>query len=238
MNKPLFVYDTCAELKLNTFDLLNEFFWKYIQVKSSHALASVETQAIKGMILNNCPLMYYSLKGDYELIKDTVELADAFTYFLINRKHHTNVKRLGRVAGGLDFRLCLFKEAGLLFLQSRSIDTSDWTQIKLSVSTATFGEVTGNSGTLIQTISTGITEIANTNISAQEHKNQARDIINVEALPEDVKVVYEKVNAWREHITKDNIKKFQNQHTTDPGTGTVHVHNFIEFSLNKKTFTI
>ena len=36
----------------------------------------------------------------------------------------------------------------------------------------------------------------------------------------------------------DDIKKFKNSHTTNPGTGTVYVHNFIEFLIDKKTFTI
>ena len=68
-----------------------------------------------------------------------------------------------------------------LSLAWSSIDARDWTQIKTSAPTAAIGGVTGNSGTLLQTISTGITEIANTNISAHECKNQARDIINVGA---------------------------------------------------------
>ena len=51
-------------------------------------------------------------------------------------------------------------------------------------------------------------------------------------------MIYQKVNIQRERITKDGIKKFQNLHTTDPGTGTVHKYDFIEFPIDKKTFTI
>ena len=115
--KTLFLDDTCVEKKPDAFKLLNKFFWKHIQVQSSHALASAETGATKGMILNNCPLMYYSLNGDYELNKDTVKLVDTFNHFTSDRNCHGLVKRLGQVAGSSsDFRLCLFKEASLLFL--------------------------------------------------------------------------------------------------------------------------
>ena len=77
------------------------------------------------------------------------------------------MKRLGRVKGGNDFRLCLFKKASCLFPQLDSIDGRDWTQIKISAPTATVSGVAGNSGIVLQTISTGITAIADTNCFAQ-----------------------------------------------------------------------
>ena len=40
----------------------------------------------------NCPLMYYSSNCDYELIEDTLELADAFQYFVTERNCHVFVK--------------------------------------------------------------------------------------------------------------------------------------------------
>ena len=46
--------------------------------------------------------------------------------------------------------------------------------------------MTGNSGTLSQTISTDITKITASDTSAQEYKNRARDTINIAALPVDV----------------------------------------------------
>ena len=58
------------------------------------------------------------------------------------------------------------------------------------------------------------------------------------ALPDDVQVVYEKVNTHRQRITKDEIKKFANNLTTDPGNGTVYEHNFVQFPQDTKTFTI
>ena len=36
---------------------------------------------MKTMVMN-CPPMYYSLNGDYELIEDTLELVDAFQYYV------------------------------------------------------------------------------------------------------------------------------------------------------------
>ena len=132
------------------------------------------------------------------------------------------MKSLGRVKGGSDFRLCLFKKASCLFPQSDSIDGRDWSQIKLSASTVAIPGVAGNSGPLLQIILTGITAIADTNKFAQEHKNRARDLINVGALPEDVKTIYKKVNVLRQYITKDDIKKFSNDYITDPRDGTVY----------------
>ena len=137
------------------------------------------------------------------------------------------VKRLGRVAGSTDLRLCLFKRANCLFPQSDSIDGRNWTQIKLSAPTAAISGVAGNSGSLLQTILTGITAIADTNKFAPKRKNQACDLINVGALPEDVKTIYEKVNILCQCITKDDIKKFTNDHTTDLGDGTIYEYNSI-----------
>ena len=106
------------------------------------------------------------------------------------------VKRLGRVAGGLDLRLCLFKKASHLFPQSNSIDGRDWPKIKLFAPTTATAGVAGNSGTLLQTILTGITAIVDTNTLAQERKNQAGNVINVGALLADVKTIYKKVNVF------------------------------------------
>ena len=38
--KMFFLYDTCVELKPDAFDILNEFYWKHIQIKLSHGLGS------------------------------------------------------------------------------------------------------------------------------------------------------------------------------------------------------
>ena len=104
-----------------------------------------------------------------------------------------------------------------MFPQSNSIDGSDWTQIKLSAPTAAVSGVAGNFGTVLQTILTGITAIADTNKFAQERKNRASDSINVNGLPDNVKLIYEKVNTRCERIIKNEIKKFSNDLTTDPG---------------------
>ena len=60
---------------------------------------------MKEMVTESCPLMYYSLTGDYELIEDTEELADAFNYLSAERNQHLDVRRLGRVKDGNNFRL-------------------------------------------------------------------------------------------------------------------------------------
>ena len=86
MYKTLFVDDTtCMELKPDAFTVLNEIYCKFIQTKSLHTAGSAETQAMKKIVMENCPLIYYSLNGDYELIKDTEELADAFNYLTLER---------------------------------------------------------------------------------------------------------------------------------------------------------
>ena len=51
-------------------------------------------------------------------------------------------------------------------------------------------------------------------------------------------MVYENVNTHRQRITKDEIKKFSNDLTTDPGDGTVYEHNFVKFPQDTKTFII
>ena len=51
-------------------------------------------------------------------------------------------------------------------------------------------------------------------------------------------MIYEKVNTLCQCVTKDEIKKFCNAFTTDPGDGTVYEHNFIQFPMDTKTFTI
>ena len=216
--KTLFVNGaTCAELKPKAFMLLNDIYCKFIQTKSSHTAGSQETQAMKKMVTESCPLMYYSSNGDFELIENTQELIDAFNYFSVERNQHADVRSIERVKGGNDFRLCLFKKASCLFPQSDSIDGRDWTQIKISAPTATISGVAGNSGTVLQTILMGITAIADTNKFAQERKEQRSDLINVRALPDDVQVVYKKVNTHCQQLSKDEIKKFANKLTTDPG---------------------
>ena len=69
------------ELKPDAFTVPNEIYCKFIQTKSSHTAGLGETQARKKMVLENCPLMYYSVTGDYKLIEDTQELAKVFNYF-------------------------------------------------------------------------------------------------------------------------------------------------------------
>ena len=114
--KTLFVDGTtCAELKLEAFTMLNDIYCKFIQTKSSHTAGLGETQAMKKMVSENYPLMYYSVTGNYRLIEDMQELADAFNYFSNDQNRHVEVKRLRRVKGGNDFRLCLFKKASYLF---------------------------------------------------------------------------------------------------------------------------
>ena len=124
--KSLFVdATTCTKLKPDAYTILNDHYCKFIQLKSSHAAGSQETCDMKAMVTDNCPLMYYSLNGDYELIEDTEELADAMNYFSNDRNQHAEVRKFGRVKGGNDFRLCLFKQASCLFPQSESIDGRD-----------------------------------------------------------------------------------------------------------------
>ena len=115
--------------------------------------------------------MYYSVTGHYKFIQDNQELANAFNYLAAEKNQHAAVKRLGRVKGGSDFRLCLFKKASCLFPQSDSIYGRNWSQIKLSAPTAAISGVAGNSDPLLQTILTGITAIADTNKFAQKRKN-------------------------------------------------------------------
>ena len=83
-----------------------------------------------------------------------------------------------------------------------------------------------------------IIAIADTNKFAEERKNRDSDLINVNALQGNVKMIYEKVNTRHQCITKDEIKKFSNALTSDPGEGTVYEHNFVQFPMDTKTFTI
>ena len=60
--KTLFEDDTtCDKLKTGAFDIVNELFCRYIQVRSSHAAASAETQAMKKIVTESCPLAYLTL---------------------------------------------------------------------------------------------------------------------------------------------------------------------------------
>ena len=116
-----------------------------------------------------------------------------------------------------------------MFPQLDSIDGRDWTQIKIFTPTASVSGVAGNSCTVLQTISSVITAIVDTNQFAQEQKEQCSNLINVRRLPADVLAVYEKVNTHRHQITKAKIKKFANVLTTDPADNTVYEHNFVQF---------
>ena len=92
--KTLFVDGTtCAELKPEDFTLLNYIYCKFIQTKSSHTAGSQETQDMKKMVTESCPLMYYSSNGDYELIEDTEELANAFNYFSVDYNWHGDISK-------------------------------------------------------------------------------------------------------------------------------------------------
>ena len=163
--EPLFANKTLTELKADVFNRINEFCWKHIQVNSSHIIVSQEMQDIMTLVLKY-PLLNYSNNRYYKLIENTEELAEVFCYLDNNLNFHALVKQLGWVAGGGNIELCLFKESGLLCPQSNSIDTQDWTQIKDTAPAAAIDGVTRNSGTLLQTISMGITEISATNTSA------------------------------------------------------------------------
>ena len=135
--------------------------------------------------------------------------------------------------------MVLFKKTSCLFPQSDSIDGRDWSQITTTAPTAVApGGVVGNSGTVLQTISTGITALADSNRFVQERRQLRSDVINTRALPQDVQDIYMKVNTDRCRITKDDIKKFANVLTTDPADGTVYEHNFVQFPPTTKTYTI
>lgn len=125
-----------------------------------------------------------------------------------------------------------------MFLQSDSINTRDWTQIKNITPTAAISGVTGNLGTLLQTVSTGSTEIVEPNTSAWECKSRAKDIINITFLLVNTKKIYEKDCFKYQCITKTDIVRFKNSFTTHPIFGDVQEYNFIKFFMDKKTFTI
>ena len=58
------------------------------------------------------------------------------------------------------------------------------------------------------------------------------------ALPDDIKLIYEKACTWCGRITKDDIVKFQNDYITHSISGVMQEHNFIEFCLDKNFFRI
>ena len=130
-------------------------------------------------------------------------MAEAFNYLAEDRNRHGLVKRLGKARGvtGNEFRMCLFKKTNCLFPQSDSIDGKDWTQLTTTAPTVTApGGVVGNSGTVLQTISTGITALADTNRFVQERKERRSDIINTRALPQDVQDIYMKVVSLKHFL--------------------------------------